>query len=233
MQAIVTGGAIRVGKAISLALAKAGYDIILVYNGSTEHASGVAAEIKALNRACHIHKCDLSKKENIDKLFADISKKYDDIKLLVNNASLFEKHSFMETSEEIFDKHFSVNLKAPFFLTQNFARYINKRPYIESGHVVNILDIKISSVNTGHFAYHLTKKALRDLSQMMAADLAPKIRVNSISPGTVLPNKSDNDAGLDLSKYAKLKELTDAIIKLDSSKDLTGQNIVIEKDPNL
>ncbi len=233
MQAIVTGGAIRVGKAISLALAKAGYDIILVYNGSTELANQVATQIKALDRVCHIHKCDLGKKENIDKLFADISKKYDDIKLLVNNASVFEKYSFMETSEEVFDKHFSVNLKAPFFLTQNFTRYINKRPYIESGHVVNILDIKVSSVNTGHFVYHQTKKALNDFTKMAAVDLAPKIRVNSISPGTVLPNKSDDDAGLDLSKYPKLKELTEAIINLDSSKSLTGQNIVIEKDPNL
>lgn len=231
-KAIVTGGAVRIGKAISLALADAGYDIILIFKGSFDEAKDIIKLIEAKNKKCFLHRCDLSKKEKVDALFAEISIKYDDIEMLVNNASIFKKYSFMETSEQIFDDHMNINFKAPFFLTQNFARYVNKREYILSANVVNILDGRINGIHTGHFIYHLTKKSLNEFTKMAAKELAPKIRVNGIALGAVLPTRI-SDEQTDIAKYPKLKEVTDAVVKLSSSNDLNGHNIIIESDPDI
>ena len=231
-KAIVTGGATRVGKYISLALAKEGFDIILIFNNSIDSAKAVSKEIQAMDRNCHMYKCDLSKKESLDSVFAEISQKHDDITLLVNNASIFERHSFLATTEQIYDEHFNTNLKAPFFLSQNFVYYVNKHQYIKDACIVNIVDEKIAGIHTEHFAYHLTKKALADLTKMLAKDLAPKIRVNSISLGKVLPSKGTYD-NIDLNKYPRLREIADVIIGFASSDSMTGKNISIETDPQL
>ncbi len=230
-KAIITGGAIRVGKAISIALAKAGYDIILIFNNSMSEAREVAEIIRSEGRECFLHKCDLFRKENIDKLFADITRKHKDVTLLVNSASIFEKHGFMESTEQIFDSHMNINFKAPFFLSQNFAYYISRHEDIKDAAIINILDKESPKLHTGHFVYHLTKNVLGDLTQMLEKDLGPRIRVNSVSLGRVLPPKQ-KDEKLDLSQYPKLKEATDAILRL-SSNNLTGQDIVIESDPEL
>ncbi len=230
--AIVTGGSVRVGKAISLALASAGYDIILVFNHSLSDANKVAAEVRARGRHCFMHRCDVSRKENIDSLFADISRLYDAVELLVNCASVFRKYSFAETSEQIYDDHMDTNLKGPFFLSQNFVRYIQKREYIKKASIVNIGDMNSSRILTGHFAYFLSKKGLHGLTQMIAAELPAHIRINSISPGRVLPPKGDNDSELDLSKYPRVKEISDAVLRFHNSTD-NGVDIIIESDPNL
>lgn len=239
-QAIVTGGAIRVGKAIALSLAKEGYDIILTFNNSIEQAQQTAEEIKKLGKNCWLYRHDLSKVENCDALFADISKKHDNISLLVNNAAIFERSNFMETSEKHLDSHFNLNFKAPFFLTQNFARYIQMRPYIEQANVINILDAQIEKNNVGFFAYYLTKKSLYDFTKMAARELAPKIRVNAISIGLLLPSIDIDAEGLKqkatevpLKKITELKDVTDAILYLNKSNYLTGQNIFLDSGVSL
>jgi NAD(P)-dependent dehydrogenase (short-subunit alcohol dehydrogenase family) len=239
-QAIVTGGAIRVGKAIALALAKEGFDIILTFNNSMEQAQSVAEEIKKIGKNCWLYRYDLSKVENCDALFADISKKHDNISLLVNNAAIFERASFMETNEKNLDDHFNINFKAPFFLTQNFARYIQTRPYIEQANVINILDAQISKNNTGFFAYYLTKKALHDFTNMAARELAPKVRVNAVSIGLLLPSIDIDAEGLKqkatelpLKKITELRDVIDAILYLNKSNYLTGQNIFLDSGASL
>jgi NAD(P)-dependent dehydrogenase (short-subunit alcohol dehydrogenase family) len=238
--AIVTGGAVRVGRSIAIALAKEGFDIILTFNNSLEKAQQTAEEIKKLGKSCSLYRYDLSKLENCNALFADISKKHDDISLLINNAAIFERATLMETSEELFDKHFNLNFKAPFFLTQNFARYVQARPYIEKANVINILDSQITKNNTGFFAYYLTKKALHDFTKMAARELAPKIRVNSVSIGLLLPSvdvtaeELKQKAGeVPLKRITELADVNDAIINLIKSNYLTGQNIFLDSGASL
>jgi len=231
VQAIVTGGAVRVGRGISIALADKGYDIILIFNNSLDEAKELAAELAGKGRQCYLYKVDISRKENLDELFAEISRKFDDIKLLVNNASVFEKSSFSETSEQVFDDHMDINFKAPFFLSQNFLRYVESHPYIRSANIVNIVDANINEIRTGHFIYHLSKKALNDLTLMLAEEISPHIRVNSLALGKVLPSKEKGKV-MKPETYPRIKELTGEIIRLQDS-DINGKVIYIESDPQL
>ncbi len=233
MKAIITGGAIRVGKAVSLALAKHGYDIVLIYNSSKDEAEATAKEIKNLEKECFTYKCDLKNKKEFDKVFKEILTEFNDIKLLVNNASIFEQYDFASTTEDIYDRHMDINLKAPFFISQAFTNYIEKNK--AKGHIVNVLDSWAESNDGSHFAYLLSKKGLLDLTMMMARNLGPNIRINAVSLGAVLPSKDFDESWINekskkmpLQKRAGLDEVTDAIIKLDESKYLTGQNIHID-----
>ncbi|HCR85885.1 MAG TPA: hypothetical protein DIV86_04330, partial [Alphaproteobacteria bacterium] len=187
-QAIITGGAIRVGKAISLALASAEYDIILLYNGSKKAAEETYGEIVAMGGKCFLYQCDISRHKNIKQFFDDISAEYKNIELLVNNSSIFEKNTFQESSEETFDNHFDINLKAPFFLSQFYSAYC-KNNNIAQGHIINILDSYIKSNSGSYFAYLLSKKALAQFTEMSALALAPQIRVNAVSIGLLLASK--------------------------------------------
>ena len=239
-KAIVTGGAIRVGRAISLALAKQGYEIILNFNNSFEEAQELAREIKNKYTDCHLHKYNLAKKENIDKFFSEISQKYDDVTLLVNNASIFERYSFIETTEQIYDAHMDINLKTPFFMSQNFVRYITQKQYIEKSHIINISDTQTTTNNGSHFSYLLSKKSLSELTPMLAKDLAPKIRVNSISLGGIIPAESEDiekfkkrAENTPLGKDPSINQVTEAILYLDKAHSITGQNIFVDSGSHL
>lgn len=236
--AIITGGAIRVGKAISLALAKDGYDIALIYNSSAAEAKNTAKEIEKLKVKCSIYKCDISKLANIKKTFSEIFKKHKHITLLVNNASIFERHSMAETTEDIYDRHFDINLKAPFFITQEYYNYCKKSKI--HGHTVNILDSYILSNNPSHFAYLLTKKALFEFTKMSALELGPVLRVNGVSIGLLLPSEDWSQSKIDkrvettpLKKKTTLKNITDTILFLNNNDNITGNNILVDSGLNL
>lgn len=179
--ALITGSGARLGRAMALALAEAGYDIGVHYNGSEKEARDTAREIKAKGRKCEILKADLSNINNATTLIRRVFRNFPYCSLLINNASIFENTSFMETTEETFDRDFSINFKAPFFLSQEFSRQ-------ESAElIVNILDARVSKIETDYFVYNLSKRALRDFTLMAAKFLGPKIRVNGICPGPMLP----------------------------------------------
>jgi len=240
MQAIVTGGAIRVGKAISLNLAAQGYDIILIYNSSKEEALETSAAIEKLGKKAYPYQCDISNKANLDDLFSKLEKNHGGIKLLVNNSAIFERYSFLETTEDIFDRHMDINFKAPFFLTQLFERYSNQRA-IKNSNIINIIDTNVFRSGQSHFAYLLSKKSLHELTLMSARALAPKIRVNCISIGMFLPSEKEfsldefkqREANTPLKKVPALSDLTNAINYLDNSEYLTGQNIFLDSGSHL
>lgn len=179
--AFITGAAERLGKAMALALAGMGYDIALHYNSSEKHAKKTAEKIISLGRKCEIFKADFSDIKGIKPLTARVFRTFPNCSLLINNASIFENRDFMEVTEESFDREFALNFKAPFFLSQEFSR--RKSAEI----IVNMLDTRVSRIEPGHFVYNLSKKALRDFTLMAARALGPKIRVNGICPGPILP----------------------------------------------
>ena len=230
--ALVTGGAVRVGKAIALALAQEGYDIALHYNSSEKEALKTKKEIEKLGSACEIFKADISVAQNTKKLISDAAKKFPNLNVLVNSASIFEKASFLETDEDFFDRHFNVNLKAPFFLSKYFAER-------KTGNIINILDTHVTSHKTSFFAYLLSKKSLRDLTLQLAAELGPKIRINAVAPGIILPSKGREDdyiktleKKLPLGKISSTKEVVESI-KFILQSNLTGQIIYTDGGRNL
>lgn len=179
--ALVTGGGKRLGRAICLALAERGYDIGVHYNSSQTEAEDTAEAVEDLGVNSETFKHDLSNSSSSGKFIKGVAKVFPNLCLLVNSASLFENVKFKDVTEEQFDRDFNINFKSPFFL----SRYFSEEPSAE--HIVNLLDMRVSQIETEHFVYNLTKKTLRDFTLMAAKALGPKIRVNGICPGPILP----------------------------------------------
>lgn len=227
--AMVTGGAVRLGKAIALSLADQGYDIVLHYNSSLEEAQKTAEEIRERNVACHLLQANLMAKDELSELIPRALELAGSMEVLVNSASIYKKATMMETSLEMFESNFAIHLRAPYFLTQSFAKHCRK------GHIINIVDTKISFQQYVYSSYLLSKKALAELTQLAALELAPGIRVNAISPGVVLPPPTRTQdyidwrcQGLPLQRSGSPKHVTHALRFLLENDFVTGQCIAVD-----
>ncbi|MCJ7812481.1 SDR family oxidoreductase, partial [bacterium] len=167
--------------AIALFLSEKGYDIALHYGSSGKEAREVSALVEEKRRRCRLFQCDLGDMKAVSNLIPEVHRSFPDLSLLVNNASIFKRARFMETDLDLYDRHLNINLKTPFFLSQDFARVC------KTGQIINILDTKISKTLIEYFVYALSKKALFEFTKMAAKELGPRIRVNGIAPGLILP----------------------------------------------
>ncbi len=231
---IITGGAKRVGAATALYFANKGHDIALHYNSSESEARKLQGEIQKTGVSCEIFGHDLAAISGLESLLKNIHAAMPHCNTLINNASVFERCEFLETDEALFDRQFNINFKAPFFLTQSFAKIFGKNP---SACVINILDTDIAQNQVSHFAYLLSKKTLADFTQMAAIALGSHIRVNGVCPGAMIP-ASNSPACLahydkmenivPLKKHPPLDDLSEAIYWLTQQKSITGQIINVD-----
>ncbi len=224
--AFITGGARRIGKHITLALAEMGYDIALHYNQSEDQAFALADEVRALDCSCELFQADLSDVKQVAGLMDGVKHSFPELNILINNASLFEPGSIAETSNKSWVNHFSTNLLAPCILTRDFAEGL------EEGLVVNLLDTHISQNRTTHAAYLLAKKGLADFTKMAAKEYAPGIRINGIAPGAILPPPHADADHMDrileripLKRQGDVDHITGALAFLIENDYLTGQII--------
>lgn len=232
---LITGGARRVGRVIALVMAGAGYNIALNYNSSKKDAEELKTEINELgNTECEIFQADISNIEECKKLFKEVTKKFTDLNVLINNASIFERCRFEDTDEKFLDDNFAVHLKAPFFLSQEFARFAKK------GNIINITDTNTRKNSVEFFAYMLSKKSLNDLTLMLAKILAPKVRVNAIAPGTILPSieMTEEEINNKINKLPKKslvspEEVAKTIIQLIENEVITGQVLYLDGGEHL
>lgn len=232
--ALITGGAKRIGRAISLHLAKKGFDIALHYNTSTKEAKETILGIKNLRRKCKLFQCDLSNISTVLKLIKKVKKQFPNLSLLVNNASIFEEGGLIETDPTLFEKIFNVNFKAPFFLSRDFAKGFKK------GHIINILDTNIKRQKTKYFAYTLSKKLLYELTKLSASELAPDIKVNAIAPGAILPPKGKDKnymkmraKNIPLKHTGGINDILKGIDFLLENNFITGECLFIDGGENL
>lgn len=191
---LITGAAQRVGAALALHFAKLGHDVALHYNRSEPAARKIQQEIHALGAECVLIRHDMHDIKGIPTFMAEVKRQMPHVTMLINNASIFERAKFMETDEALFDRQMEVNFKAPFFMTQAFARTFGK------GCIINMIDSEIVHTQGSHFAYLLSKKTLAAFTEMAARELGPHIRVNAICPGILLPSNE-----LDMSYIQQLK----------------------------
>ncbi len=227
--ALVTGGAVRLGKAISLALARQGYDIALHYNTSGKSAQKTCEEIESLGVSCKVFQLDLSKAEQLQSFLTSIKKTFSNLNILINSASGYTQATIKQTEIATFNDLFGVNLRTPFFLSKAFAQVC------DSGVIVNICDNKIGFNQFEYAAYLLTKKALAELTKLAALEFAPSIRVNAISPGVVMPMKSRSAEyidwriqGIPLNKQGTTENISDALLFLINNEFVTGQTIFVD-----
>lgn len=230
---LITGAAQRVGASLALAFAKTGHDVVLHYNHSEQAARKIQEEIESLGAACVLLRHDMHDIKGIPAFLHEVKKRLPHCSVLINNASIFERGTLMETTEDLFDRQMEVNFKAPFFMTQGFARLFTK------GCIINMLDTDIVSTQGSHFAYLMAKKALAAFTEMAARELGPHIRVNAICPGILLPsNELDLDyikkisPGLPMKKIATLEQIAETALWLCKG-GTTGQFIFTDGGQHL
>ncbi len=232
--ALITGGAKRIGKEISLLLSALGYDIALHYNHSAAEARQTSLQIQSNGVRCETFRCDLSSEKNVSGLISTVKRKFPNLNLLVNSASIFEKSSLIAGSASALNTHFAANLKAPYILSCQFARACKK------GQIINLLDTNISKNKTAYSAYLLSKKSLAEFTKLAAVEFAPNIRVNAIAPGLILPPERKNKDYLErLAKRIPLKrrghpgQIALTVQFLLENDFVTGQTIFVDGGEHL
>ncbi len=224
--ALITGGSKRIGQAICLKLSQLGFSIALHYQHSKVDAKKTAQLIKDQDGQCKIFSANLLNEKQVSSLIYKVNQTFPNLNLLINNASIFEKSNLKTATVDSFNKHFAIHLKAPFILTQSFAKICKK------GQIINILDTNIVRNGSENFTYLLSKKALADFTKMAALELAPDIRVNAIAPGFILPptdqtkiNLKQRIAKIPLRQQGNIEQIAQTIEFLIKNFYLTGQII--------
>jgi NAD(P)-dependent dehydrogenase (short-subunit alcohol dehydrogenase family) len=226
---LVTGSAVRVGKAMALALAGAGANLIIHYNASGEPALETQKEIQAKGVEAHLLKADLDDPQEAAGMIEKAAE-FGPLYAVVNNASIFEDLSLMETDLEAWDRHLRINLTAPFLLSQAFARMKGD----EEGRIVNILDWRALRPQADHFPYTVSKAGLAALTRSLAAALAPNITVNAIALGAILPPRDGGDVSgilknVPAKRWAELDEVGETLLfLLDGPPYITGEIIHLD-----
>jgi NAD(P)-dependent dehydrogenase (short-subunit alcohol dehydrogenase family) len=235
--ALVTGAARRIGRAIALDLAARGYGVGVHYNRSEAEAEEVVGAIKAKGCRSVALRADLGREDETATLIPHLAEALGAPTLLVNNASLFERDDALTATRASWDAHLEANLRAPFVLSQDFARHL---PGDAEGLIVNMLDQRVWNVTPHFVSYTVSKAGLWTITQTLALALAPRVRVNAIGPGPVLPSSRQTQAQFDrqvgsvpLKRSARLEEICAAIHFMIAATSMTGQMIALDGGQHL
>lgn len=230
---LVTGGARRIGAAISQGLAADGWDVVIHCNTSRADANSLAARMIRSGGVCSVVQADLSDREAVAGLIGRVG----DLDALINNASSFRYDSLATMDAASWDAHFGPNLAAPVFLAQAFAAARAGRP----GCVINMLDHKVTALNPDFFSYTIAKVAMAGATRLLAQALRDVgIRVNGVAPGITLLSGKQTEAGFarawrapPLGRSSTPAELVAACRFVLATGSLNGQVIVLDGGESL
>jgi NAD(P)-dependent dehydrogenase (short-subunit alcohol dehydrogenase family) len=230
--ALVTGGVKRIGRAIALALAQAGYAVAIHTRASRAEADALCAEVAAKGGKAHPVLADLADRRAVSGLVAAAAAAIGPLTLLVNNAALFEADDISTFNCDCFDRLCAINLQAPLLLVQAFAA---QAPEGADASVVNLLDQRVDKPTPQFLSYGLTKSALHAATTVLAQALAPRLRVNAVAPGPTLPSKRQNATAfarqtqaVPLGHGPSPEEIADAVLYLAQARSVTGVTIAVD-----
>jgi NAD(P)-dependent dehydrogenase (short-subunit alcohol dehydrogenase family) len=233
---IITGAATRMGAAIAKKLSGPNVEIVIHYNKSKVSAEKLQKELKKNKTKVWLIKGDLSKENDLKKIinFAKSKLKYFDC--LINNASLFENDNLKSFTSKSWNNHLDVNLKAPAYLTKEFAKNIKGK----NNNIINIIDQRVFKLTPYFTSYTLSKTGLYTLTKTSAMSLAPNIRVNGIAPGPTIKNKRQSDKhfkkqylATPLKQQVDVMEICNAVDFFIKNSSITGQVLAIDCGQNL
>jgi NAD(P)-dependent dehydrogenase (short-subunit alcohol dehydrogenase family) len=234
---LVTGAGRRLGRAIALDFAARGWRVGVHYRDSAEEALEVVAEIVRNGGVAAPFGADLARLEAIAPLLQACAETLGPPTCLINNAARFDRDELGTLDAKTWQANLDVNLRAPVFLTQVFAKTL---PQPSRGNVINLVDQKVLRLDPEHFSYTAAKSALWIATQTMAQALAPRIRVNAVAPGPVLKSKGQSEASFEREAQATLlrqpvnaADVTEAIQFLLSTPSITGQMIALDGGQHL
>ena len=233
--ALVTGARARVGKALALALADAGYAVAVHHRDDGEAAEALVEQIRAQGGQAVSVQADLAREADTSTLVRRAADALGPLTLLVNNASRFEDDRVGSLTRHSWDMHIEANLRAPIVLAEAFAA---QAP--DGSLILNILDQRVWRPNPQFFSYTLSKTALWTATQMLAQALAPRIRVNGIGPGPTLPSIHQDQAAFDaeaanipMQRRVRTEDICAAALYLIGAPAVTGQMIAVDGGQHL
>ena len=229
--ALVTGAAKRLGRVVALRLADEGADVAIHYGKSASEAREVVSEIEKRGQRAASFSADLTSVPAIQRLFDDATRHFGRLDILVNSAANFLETKFGETSESVWDASLDANLKAPFFCSQAAAPHLAQSG---RGVIINFSDIG-GLLGWREFLPHsISKAGVIVLTRILAKELAPKVRVNAIAPGTISMTGDPPQLEADYIRRAPLRrtgrpeEVADAAMYLITAEFITGQVLVLD-----
>lgn len=231
--ALVTGGAVRVGRAIALALAAEGMNVGVHYHLSEARAREVKREIEAMGREALLLQGDFAKVDDIRDVVERCAEHFKRLDVLINNAAIYYHTPLEETTEEQWDDLLRINLKAPFFCAQAASRWMRKQG---AGKIVNIADVSGFVPWPGYIPYCASKAGVISITRSLAMALAPEIQVNAVAPGTVLARDDATPEEIEelkklslLQKIGTPADVANAVIFLLKGSDfVTGSVIAVD-----
>ncbi|MBB4635499.1 SDR family oxidoreductase [Longimicrobium terrae] len=229
--ALVTGGAVRIGRAITEALAGAGYRVVIHYNSSSGPAEELRDAITAKGGEARIIGADLSRTDEVKRLADEAAAAFGGIDVLINSASVFPAEKLEETDEALWEQTMGVNLRAPFFLIRHLAHTLRER----KGAVINMADLAGLQPWASYAAHSISKAGVVQMTKVAARSLAPEVRVNAIAPGAVLPPDDMSQEEVDrLARTAPLQrngspaDVVRAVLYLLEADFVTGETLVVD-----
>jgi NAD(P)-dependent dehydrogenase (short-subunit alcohol dehydrogenase family) len=233
---IITGAATRIGAAIAKKLSGPKIEIVIHYNKSKINAEKLQKELIKDQSKVWLVKGDLSKENDLKKMvkFAKSKLKYFDC--LINNASVFENDNLKDFTSTSWDQHLNVNLKAPAYLTKEFAKNTKGK----NNNIINIIDQRVFKLTPFFSSYTLSKTGLYTLTKTSAMSLAPNIRVNGIAPGPTIKNKRQSNkhfkkqySATPLKQQVNVNEICNAVDFFIKNSSITGQVLAIDSGQSL
>jgi NAD(P)-dependent dehydrogenase (short-subunit alcohol dehydrogenase family) len=235
--ALVTGGAVRIGRAIVERLAAEGHAVVIHCNGSRAAGEALAAELTARGAKAGVVTGDLADPVAVDAIWPAASALFGPVDILVNNASTFLSDRIETLDVLQWNRQFSVNLRAPMMLAKALAAGL---PPGAHGVIINIVDQRVWKLTPEHFSYTLAKSALFTATRTLAQALAPRIRVNAVGPGPTVPNPHDGTEGFEhearntlLARGSSPAEIAEAVAFLVNAQAVTGQMIAVDGGQHL
>lgn len=229
--ALVTGGAVRVGRAISVGLAAAGHDLVVAYHASADAAEEVRSTVAALGRRCETVRADLSEPSAAEEVVDAARNAYGRLDLVVNSAASFRAQRLLDVDAEEWDRVMALNARAPHLIVRAAADLLRA----SRGSVINIVDLSAHRPWTSHPHHAVSKAALAHLTRVQARALAPHVRVNAIAPGAVLrPEELSEERWQALGQAAPLRrvgspdDVVQAVRYLATAEFVTGQVLAVD-----
>lgn len=233
--ALVTGGALRLGRAVAEALVEEGAHVVVHYRSSAREADETVARLRTKGSEAWALQADLEDPAQAGRLVeraAEVAGKPVDI--VINSASIFDPSRVLEFDDAELARNIQINAFAPLQLCRGLAA--QNRP----GQIINFLDTRMVDYDREHAAYHLSKRMLHAITRMLALELAPDIRVNAVAPGLILPPPGKDESYLaelvesvPLKRHGSAQDVVRAVRFLLHSNFVTGQVIYLDGGRNL